>query len=111
MLAKAIPSMLMLENLWLGANPIRSGGAVKVIKALWGSEVKELRLWDTGIGEPDCEALCELLKSANSLQDLNIYEKNLSSESVSSIITGLSHNSSLTYLNISNSLAWQMWTV
>ena len=68
-----------------------------------GSGVKQLWLWNTGIGEPDCEALCELLKSSHSLQDFRIDQNNLSSESVASIITGLSHNSSLTTLYISNS--------
>ena len=101
LLAKAVPSMSRLEELNLGANPIGSGGAVEVIKALCG--VKQLSLDSTGIGEPDCEALCELLKSSHSLQHLSIEDNNLSSESVASIITGLSHNSSLTRLNISNS--------
>ena len=103
LLAKTVPLMTMLEELWLGRNPIGRGGTVKVIKALCGSGVKLLWLYNTGIGEPDCEALCELLKSSHSLQHLHIYQNNLSSESVASIITGLSHNSSLTKLNISYS--------
>ena len=103
LLAKAVPSMSRLEELWLGDNPIGSGGAVEVIKALCGSGVKQLWLYNTGIGEPDCEALCELQKSSHSLQHLHIHHNNLSSESVASIITGLSHNSSLTTLIISNS--------
>ena len=103
LLAKVVPSMTRLEELWLSWNPIKSGGAVEVIKALCGSEVKQLRLYSTGIGELDCEALCELLKSSHSLQHLYIHLNNLSSESVASIITGLSHNSSLTKLDISNS--------
>ena len=103
LLAKAVPSMTRLEDLWLGRNPIGSGGAVEVIKALCGSGVKHLWLYSTGIGEPDCEALCELLKSSHSLQRLHIDQNNLSSEIVASIITGLSHNSSLTTLVISNS--------
>ena len=103
LLAKVVPLMSRLERLWLGGNPIGSGGAVEVIKALCGSGVKQLRLYNTGIGEPDCEALCELLKSSHSLQHLHIFHNNLSSESVASIITGLSHNSSLTTLNISHS--------
>ena len=102
-LAKAVPSMSRLEKLWLSYNPIGSGGAVEVIKALCGSGVKLLWLESTEIGEPDTEALCELLKSSHSLQDLRIDQNNLSSESVASIITELSHNSSLTTLNISNS--------
>ena len=103
LLAKAVPSMTRLEELWLSHNPIGSGGAVEVIKALCGSGVKQLFLYGCGIGEPDCEALCELLKSSHSLQYLYISQNNLSSESVASIITGLSHNSSLTHLVISNS--------
>ena len=103
LLAKAVTSMSRLEELWLGGNPIESGGAVEVIKALCGSGVKQLLLHNTGIGEPDCEALCELLKSTHSLQHLYIDHNNLSSESVASIIIGLSHNSSLTALNISYS--------
>ena len=103
LLAKSVPSMSILSRLWLSYNPIESGGAVEVIKALCGSGVKQLWLDNTGIGVPDCEALCELLKSNCSLKGLKIYGNNLSSESVASIITGLSHNSSLTELNISNS--------
>ena len=103
LLAKAVPSMTRLEELRLGYNPLRRGGAVEVIKALCGSGVKRLRLLDTEIGEPDCEALCELLKSSHSFQYLHIDHNNLSPDSVASIITGLSHNSSLTALGISNS--------
>ena len=40
LLAKTVPSMSRLEELWLGGNPLGSGGAVEVIKALCGSEVK-----------------------------------------------------------------------
>ena len=103
LLAKVVPSMSRLEVLWLGDNPIGTGGPVEVIKALCGSGVKQLFLHSTGIREPDCEALCELLKSSDSLERLDIDQNNLSSESVASIITGLSHNSSLTVMYISNS--------
>ena len=103
LLSKAVPSMSRLEVLWLGDNPIGSGGAVEVIKALCSSGVERLGLHSTAVGEPDCEALCELLKSSHSLQELDIGLNNLSSENVASIITGLSHNSSLTQLDIRNS--------
>ena len=103
LLAKAVPSMTRLEELHLDGNPIGRGGGVEVIKALCGSQANKLLLCNTAIGEPDCEALCELLKSSHSLQHLVIHHNNLSSESVASIITGLSHNSSLTILNNSNS--------
>ena len=44
LLAKAVPSMSRLDGLWLSSNPIGSGGAVEVIKALCGSGVKQLWL-------------------------------------------------------------------
>ena len=103
LLAKSIPSMSSLRRLWLSNNPIESGGAVEVIKALCGSGVKQLWMWETKIGVRDCEALGELLKSNSSLEELIIYGNDLSSDSVASIITGLSYNNALIHLNISNS--------
>ena len=103
LLVKGIPSMSELRIILLSGNVIGTGGTVEMIKALCGSGVKSLELFNTKIGEPDCEALCELLKSSHSFQYLTIPQNNLSSESVAIIITGLSHNSSLTHLNISNS--------
>ena len=95
--------MSRLEELLFSSNPIGYGGAVEMIKAFCGSGVKVLLLTNTDIGEPDCKALCELLKVSHSLQRIDIDQNNLSSESVASILTGLSHNRSLTQLNISNS--------
>ena len=103
LLAKVVPSMSRLEDLWLSHNPIGSGGAVEVIKSFCGNGVKQLLLHDTGIGGPDCEALSELLQSTHSLERLDIDQNNLSSESVASIITGLSHNNSLRTLDIADS--------
>ena len=74
-----------------------------VIQSLCGSGVKQLLLHNTGIGRPDCEALSELLQSTHSLEWLYINQNNLSSESVATIIAGLSHNNSLRSLNISGS--------
>ena len=67
LLAKVVPSISRLEELRLGGNPIGSGGAVEVIKSLCGSGVKQLGLYNTGVGGPDCEALSELLQSIHSL--------------------------------------------
>ena len=103
LLAKAVPPMSRLEELWLSYNPIESGGAVELIRALCGSGLKQLWLVSTGIGLPDCEALCELLKASDSLRNLHVDCNSLSSESVASIIAGLSHNSCLEDLDISNS--------
>ena len=102
-LAKALSSMSKLEELAFDCNPIGSGGAVKMIKNLCDSGVRLLRLNDTRIGMPDCEALCELLKSSHSLEDLRIKRNKFTSESVGSIITGLSQNSSLKELRMSDS--------
>ena len=99
LLAKTIPAMSKLEELELSGNPVGRGGAVELIKALYGSRMK-LGLGNTGIGVPDCAALCEPLKS---LHGLFIQGNNFSSESIASIITGISHSSTLTELNISNS--------
>ena len=99
LLAKVVPSMSRLEDLWLSHNPIGSGSAVEVIKSLCGSGVKQLWLYNTGIGGPDCEALWKLHQSTHSLL---IQDNKLSSESVASIVTGLSCNNSLTMLDISD---------
>ena len=103
LLAEVVPSMSSLEELWLSYNPIECGGAVNLIEALCDSGVKQLWLVTTGIGMPDCEALCKLLKASRSLQSLHIDHNNLSTKSVVSIITGLVHNRSITDLDISNS--------
>ena len=103
LLANVIPSMSKLEGLQLSSNKIGIGGAVNVINALFGSPLKQLWLENTEIGVPDCETLCNLMKSSQSLEYFNIAKNHLSSESVDSILTGLSHISSLTELDISNS--------
>ena len=103
LLANVVPSMSQLKKLLLSSNPIGNGGAVEVIKSLCASGVRQLDLSNTGIGEPDCEALSKLLPSIHTLEWLHISQNNLSSESVASIINGLSCNNSLTTLVISNS--------
>ena len=65
--------------------------------------MKQLLLYNTGIGGPDCEALSELLQSTHTLELLHIAQNNLSSESIASVVTGLSHNNSLRILDISDS--------
>ena len=99
LLAKAVPSMSRLEVLWLDYNPVGSGGAVEVIKALCGSGVKKLSLTSTGIGEPDCEALCELLNSLNTtLKDLSLAFNTIGEEGVTAIAKMLVENKSMTWL-------------
>ena len=103
LLAITISSMSRLEGLQLSSNKIGIRGAVNVINALFGSALKQLWLENIEIGVPDCEALCKKMKSSQSLEYLNIAKNHLSSESVDSILTGLSHISSLIELDISNS--------
>ena len=102
LLAKVVPSMSRLEKLYLGHNPVGSGGAVEVIKALCGSGVKKLDLGYTGIGVSDCEALCELLKSSNSLnttlEDLSLAFNTIGEEGVTAIAKMLVENKSMTHL-------------
>ena len=102
LLAKVVPSMSRLEKLWLDYNPIGSGGAVKLIKALCGSGVKNLNLRSTGIGNPDYAALCELLISSHSLNttliDLCLAFNNIGEEGVTAVARMLAENKSLTSL-------------
>ena len=104
LLAKAIAEMTMLEELNLDYNPaIGNGGAVVLIRSLYTSRVKNLRLSATGIGKEDCVHLSELLKSSHHLEHLVIRDNDLSSESVEMITSGVTHSSSLTTLNMSHS--------
>ena len=102
LLARAVLSMTSLEELWLDHNPIGSGGAVELIKALCGSGVKKLSLQNTGIGEPDCEAVCELLKTSHSrnttLIDLCLAFNPIGEEGVTAVARMLVENKSLTQL-------------
>jgi len=101
-LAKAVPGMPMLEELNFSENPaIGSGGAASLIRALYTSRVKILRLSNTGISEEDCVCLIELLKSNPHLEDLDVGNNKLSSESVEMITSGVAHSSSLRKLDMS----------
>ena len=94
--------MSMLEYLNLDYNlAIGKGRAVSLIKSLYTSKVKTLRLSGTGIGEEDCECLSELAKS--NLELLTVGDNKLSSESVEMITRGVAHGSSLRILNMSHS--------
>ena len=101
LLAKAVPEMPTLEELDLGHNPaIGGGGAVSLIRSLYTSSVKTLRLTNTGIGEEDCVCLSELLKSNPHLEHLHVGGNNLSSESAEMITSGATHSSSLRILDM-----------
>ena len=101
-LAKNIPYMPQLEELTLGYNPdIQRGGAVSLVSALCDHKaLKNLNLLDTNIGEEDCEQLAQLLSSSQCLEELNVNNNSLSSDSVHILFKGLQQNSSLKQLVI-----------
>ena len=121
----AIPNLTHLQKLTLYENPIGKGGAVEVLKCLhhYKTPLKELDLWDTGVGEEDCAQLALLIDlevlylrynclSSNSvaslssllqqsvcqLRELDIRECGICGEGAVHLGTGLTNNHSLTTL-------------
>ena len=97
----AIPNLTHLRMLILRRNPIGEGGAVEVLKCLhhYKTPLKNLDLWDTGVGEEECAQLALLID----LEVLYIgydcvfsgIRNSLSSNSVASIMEGLLQNSTI----------------
>ena len=104
LLSKQTDLLQHLDYLDLGNNLIGSGGAVNLITSLTEfSTIRELNLWNAGIGFEDCKALSELLASSKYIQVLDIRdneELRSSPDSIQLIIDGLSHNTSLEKLNM-----------
>ena len=67
------------------------------------SSIRQLKLCYTGIGFEDCKALSELLANSKHAEVLDIGLNKLSPDSIQLIIDGLSHNTSLEELNMSDS--------
>ena len=65
--------------------------------------IRELYLFDTGIGFEDCKALSKLLATSKYINMLDIGANKLSPDSVQLIVDGLSRNTSLEKLHVSNS--------
>ena len=104
-LAKLIPHLPDLKNLYLPFNPnIGEGGAVPVITELTAHNALELLVLEsTGIGLEDCQALSQLLSSSTSLKALDIAGNNLCQEAVELIINGLHDSTTLEKLNLAGS--------
>ena len=98
-------SLQHLEYLDLSCNPnIGIGGAVNLITSLIKfSTIRELHLYDTGIGFEDYKVLSELLTSSKCIEVLNIGCNELSPDGIQLIIDGLSHNTSLEKLDMRHS--------
>ena len=95
-IANTIPHMPRLEKLHLDYNPdIQRGGAVSLVSALCDQKaLKRLYLAKTNIGEEDCEQLARLLSFSQCLEELDVSENSLSTDSVQSLFKGLHRNRS-----------------
>ena len=101
-IATLIPHALHLKRLDLSNNPnIGQGVAVSMNKG--HDSLEMLYLCNTSIGVEDCQILSKLLSSSKSLKNFTIGGNNLPLEAVESIVSGLLHDTTLEYLNMSNS--------
>ena len=101
-IAKTIPHMPQLEEFKLNRNrDIQRGGAVSLVSVLRDHKaLKCLDLYGTNIGEEDCEQLAQLLSSSQCLEELQVSENSLSSDSVHILFKRLQQNSSLKTLRV-----------
>ena len=101
-IAKTIPHMPQLEQLILYYNSdIQRGGAAYLVSALCDHKaLKSLHLSNTNIAEEDCEQLAQLLSSSECLEELNVSDNSLSSDSVHILFKGLQQNSSLVRMQL-----------
>ena len=99
-LSKTIPHITQLEEIKLYDNPeIQRGGAVSLLSALCDQKsLKRLHLQNTNIGKEDCEQIAQLLSSSQFLEELNISDNSLSSDSVHFLFNGLHKSGSMNTL-------------
>ena len=103
LLAEGVQRMPCLRALRLNFNAgIGSGGAVQLMSSLHSSKLRELDMSSTGISDPDFECLASYIHSTTSLQELTIGGNDISVESIASLCTALSANSSMWSLDMSN---------
>ena len=101
LLAEGVKRMPCLKALDLAWNSgIGSGGAVQLVSSLHSSKLRELHMSYTGISDPDFECLASYIHSTTSLQELSIGWNDISVESIASLCTALSANSSMRSLEI-----------
>ena len=102
LLAEGVQRMPCLEKLDLSWNQgIGCGGAVQLVSSLHSSKLRELLMHRTGISDPDFDCLARYIDSTTSLEVLGIGGNEISVESIDSLCTALSANSSMRILNVS----------
>ena len=101
---EVVPKLTHLHTLSLGSNPIGVNGAVELLKCLYHCKtpLKTLDISKTGVGEEDCAELALLIANTD-LEELDIGLNQLTFNSVSSILGGLLHNTTLKQLCLSRS--------
>lgn len=101
LLSSVFPALKNLSNLDLSGNPIGSGGAVELIKALsqYRTPLRALTLSRVQIGEEDCANLRNFIANCE-LESLDVSYNELSPNGVASIIKGL-QNKTITKLRLS----------
>ena len=102
LLAEGVQKMPCLESLHLSWNEgIGCGGAVQLVSSLHSSKLRELRMYRTGISDPDFDCLARYIHSTTSLEELGIGGNEISVESIDSLCRALSANSSMRLLDMS----------
>ena len=103
LLAEGVQRMPYLGSLDLSWNQgIGCGGAVQLVSSLHSSKLRELRMYRTGISDPDCDCLAKYFHSTTSLEELEIGGNEISVESIDSLCRALSANSSVRRLDVSD---------
>ncbi len=103
-LAELLPNAVSLRDLDVCVNPIRNGGAVRLIKSL--STLDLLQLLDIAsipLGPPDIEALSNLIQPQSPLRALKIGDEEMTPESVQLMLKLVFGPSSLQKLDIRSS--------
>ena len=101
LLAEGVQRMPCLETLDLRGNEgIGCGGAVQLVSSLHSSKLRELRMYRTGISDPDFDCLARYIHSTTSLEELGIGGNEISVESIDSLCRALSANSSMRILEM-----------
>ena len=99
LLAECVQRMPCLVRLNLNGN--QGIGAVQLVSSLHSSKLRELRMYGTGISDPDFDCLARYIHSTTSLEQLGIGKSEISVESIDSLCRALSTNSSMRRLDMS----------